>query len=70
MKVYVLDKTGTRIWESNLGKAISNVHSSDLNEWIWEIVAGFLQHTSLTKHMGNIPFRWIGHLLWQSMKII
>lgn len=67
-KVYVLDKTGARIWESNLGKAISNVHSSDLNEdGYGEIVAGSSTTYKSNKAYGEIfLLDGLGHLLWQS----
>ncbi|MEN6379009.1 MAG: tetratricopeptide repeat protein [Methanofastidiosum sp.] len=67
-KVYVLDKTGARIWESNLGKAISNVHSSDLNEdGYGEIVAGSSSTYRFSNAYGKIfLLDGFGHLLWQS----
>jgi len=67
-KVYVLDKTGARVWESNLGKAISNVHSSDLNEdGYGEIVAGSSSTYRFNKAYGEIfLLDGFGHLLWQS----
>ncbi|MDY1590592.1 MAG: tetratricopeptide repeat protein [Methanofastidiosum sp.] len=67
-KVYVLDKTGTRIWESNLGKTISNVHSSDINEdGYGEIVAGSSYTFRFNKAYGEIfLLDGLGHLLWHS----
>ncbi|KYC45586.1 MAG: Tetratricopeptide repeat protein [Candidatus Methanofastidiosum methylothiophilum] len=67
-KVYVLDKTGTRLWESNLGKAISNVHSSDLNEdGYGEIVAGSSVTYRSNKAYGEIfLLDGSGQLLWKS----
>lgn len=67
-KVYVLDKTGARVWESNLGKAISNVHSSDLNEdGYGEIVAGSSYTFRFNKAYGEIfLLDGFGHLLWES----
>ena len=67
-KVYVLDKTGARIWESNLGKVISNIHSSDLNEdGHGEIVAGASSTYRSNKAYGEIfLLDGLGHLLWQS----
>ncbi|NYT03485.1 MAG: tetratricopeptide repeat protein [Candidatus Methanofastidiosa archaeon] len=67
-KLYVLDKTGARLWESNLGMALSNVHSSDLNEdGYGEIVAGTSSTYRFNKSYGQIfLLDGIGHLLWQS----
>ncbi|MCC7573051.1 MAG: tetratricopeptide repeat protein [Candidatus Methanofastidiosum sp.] len=67
-KVYVLDKTGAKIWESNLGKAITNVHSSDLNEdGYGEIVAGSSATYRFNKAYGEIfLLDGLGHLLWNS----
>ena len=67
-KVYVLDKTGARIWESNLGKVISNVHSSDLNEdGYGEIVAGSSSTYRFSNAYGKIfLLDGFGHLLWES----
>jgi len=67
-KVYVLDKTGARIWESNLGKSISNVHSSDLNEdGYGEIVAGSSVTYRSNKAYGEIfLLDGLGQLIWKS----
>ena len=67
-KLYVIDKTGARVWESNLGMALSNVHSSDLNEdGHGEIVAGSSSTYRFNKAYGQIfLLDGVGHLLWQS----
>ncbi|NMC77581.1 MAG: tetratricopeptide repeat protein [Candidatus Methanofastidiosa archaeon] len=67
-KVYVIDNVGGRVWESALGKAISNVHSSDLNEdGFGEIVAGSSSTYRFNKAYGEIfLLDEFGHLLWQS----
>lgn len=67
-KVYVLDNSGARVWESNLGKMISNVHSSDLNEdGYGEIVAGSTSTYRSNKAYGEIfLLDGLGQLLWQS----
>ena len=67
-KVYVLDNSGGRVWESDLGKPISNVHSSDLNEdGYGEVVAGSSSTYRLNKAYGEIfLLDEYGKLLWES----
>ena len=67
-KVYVLDNSGARVWESNLGKMISNVHSSDLNEdGYGEIVACSTSTYRSNKAYGEVfLLDGLGQLLWQS----
>lgn len=67
-KVYVIDNTGGKVWESNLGKAISNIHASDLNEdGYGEVVAGSSSTYKFNKSFGEL-YLLDGNdkLLWQS----
>ncbi len=56
-RVYAIDKTGTRLWESSLGKYISHIHSSDLTEDGYaEIVAGTITTYRFNKPFGELFF--------------
>ncbi len=67
-KLYVLDNSGGRVWESDLGKPISNIHSSDLNEdGYGEVVAGSSSTYRFNKAYGEIfLLDEYGKVLWQS----